>query len=97
MNKIINIYNPNERYNIVINTNTLDTTNIDTKVHGAHTLSRMLVLKTMNVSTTTICPVISVSYTLDMFAMTLPNALRIYPKRSEMIYLVMFFVNTDLI
>ena len=32
----------------------------------------------------------------DMFAATLPNASQIYPKRSEILYLVMFYLNTDL-
>ena len=49
----------------------------------------------MNVFTTKICPVIPIPYISVMFAAALANALRIYPKRSEMLYLVMFYLNMD--
>ena len=52
-------------------------------------------MTTMNVSTTPICPVISKPYISDMFAATLSNASRIYPKGSEMLYLVIFYLDTD--
>ena len=71
-------------------TNKINTKNIDTKVHSAHTQSCLLVLTTMNVSTT------SAPYISDMYAAKLPNASQMYLKRSEMLYLVMFCLNTDL-
>ena len=49
----------------------------------------------MNVSTTSICPVISRLYISDMFAATIPNALQICPKRFERLYVVKLYLNTD--
>ena len=60
-----------------IQSNKINTSDIDTNVHSAHTQSCLLVLMTMNVSNTPICPVISRLYISDMFEATLPNASRI--------------------
>ena len=65
------------------------------KVHGAFTQSFLLVLTTVNVSTTLIRPVISRLYISDILAATLPNASRIFPKRSGMIYKVRSYLNTN--
>ena len=64
------------------NTNKISTKSIDTNAHGAYTQFCLLVLTTMN-------PVHqSVQWYQDLFAS------QIYRQRSEMLYLVMFYLNT---